>query len=360
MADYHTNALTDVLQRLAGIAVLPAAVRWMQTHATAIDQALRERVLADIPAFTASRNPDILPELARHGAEHTVEILRLLNQQQLGSFDFVREHARRRAEQRFPLDASLHAYRCGHKVYAQWLRQAVLATTTDDASEALATLADFAIEYTDAISTIAASNYSLQVRLLADVAGDQRAQLLSILLGGRDESDASVMQLLREGGYLDQRLSFCVALARSVEPDLALLDVKMPKLDGIEAARRILEERPIPIVMVTAYGEEELVSRAVEAGMKVHTKSERVKHSRKLVLELLASSVDLSTTPGMNELLEEYDCQPERYGPPAPPAAAGERDSFIPGHHTPPNPAGPAQGPLGIQLVDTSTRGLSR
>ena len=49
--------------------------------------------------------------------------------------------------------------------------------------------------------------------------------------------------------------------------DLALLDVKMPKLDGIDAARRILEERPIPIVMVTAYGEEELVSRAVEAGV---------------------------------------------------------------------------------------------
>jgi two-component system, response regulator PdtaR len=58
-----------------------------------------------------------------------------------------------------------------------------------------------------------------------------------------------------------------VMLARTTEPDLALLDVKMPKLDGIEAARRILEERPIPIVMVTAYGEEELVSRAVEAGV---------------------------------------------------------------------------------------------
>jgi response regulator NasT len=58
-----------------------------------------------------------------------------------------------------------------------------------------------------------------------------------------------------------------VTLARTTEPDLALLDVKMPRLDGIEAARRILEERPIPIVMVTAYGEEELVSRAVEAGV---------------------------------------------------------------------------------------------
>ncbi len=58
-----------------------------------------------------------------------------------------------------------------------------------------------------------------------------------------------------------------VELARREEPDLALLDVKMPKLDGIDAARKILDERPIPIVMVTAYGEQELVSKAVEAGV---------------------------------------------------------------------------------------------
>ena len=58
-----------------------------------------------------------------------------------------------------------------------------------------------------------------------------------------------------------------VALARSTQPDAAILDVKMPGLDGIEAARRILDERPIPIVMLTAYGQEELVSRAVEAGV---------------------------------------------------------------------------------------------
>jgi response regulator NasT len=58
-----------------------------------------------------------------------------------------------------------------------------------------------------------------------------------------------------------------VELARVVEPDLAILDVKMPGLDGIEAARKILDERPIPIVMLTAYGQDELVSRAVEAGV---------------------------------------------------------------------------------------------
>jgi AmiR/NasT family two-component response regulator len=58
-----------------------------------------------------------------------------------------------------------------------------------------------------------------------------------------------------------------VELARSEKPDVAVLDVKMPRLDGIEAARRILDERPIPIVMLTAYGQEELVSRAIEAGV---------------------------------------------------------------------------------------------
>ena len=63
-------------------------------------------------------------------------------------------------------------------------------------------------------------------------------------------------------------------------------------------------------------------SRVVEPGMVVRTGNDRVKHTRKMVLELLASSVDLSTTPGMDALLEEYDCDPARYGPPAPPSAA--------------------------------------
>jgi response regulator NasT len=58
-----------------------------------------------------------------------------------------------------------------------------------------------------------------------------------------------------------------VELAASLDPDVVLLDVKMPHLDGIEAAKRILAERPTPIVMLTAYGQDELVGRAVEAGV---------------------------------------------------------------------------------------------
>jgi len=58
-----------------------------------------------------------------------------------------------------------------------------------------------------------------------------------------------------------------VELAVLHRPELAILDVRMPRLDGIEAARRIIADRPLPIVMLTAYGEQELVSRAVEAGV---------------------------------------------------------------------------------------------
>ncbi len=58
-----------------------------------------------------------------------------------------------------------------------------------------------------------------------------------------------------------------VELALEHHPDIVVLDVKMPRLDGVEAARRILAEGFVPIVMLTAYGYGELISRAVDAGV---------------------------------------------------------------------------------------------
>ena len=55
-------------------------------------------------------------------------------------------------------------------------------------------------------------------------------------------------------------------------------------------------------------------SRKVEPGMVVHTDSERVRTSRRLVLELLGSSVDLSTAPDAQRFIAEYDARPERFG----------------------------------------------
>jgi len=57
-----------------------------------------------------------------------------------------------------------------------------------------------------------------------------------------------------------------VAMAREMLPDLVVMDVKMPKMDGITAAGFITNERIAPVVMLTAFSQRELVERANEAG----------------------------------------------------------------------------------------------
>jgi two-component system, response regulator PdtaR len=78
-------------------------------------------------------------------------------------------------------------------------------------------------------------------------------------------------QLLRRAGYEvvgEARDGLeAIALARTYAPDLALVDVKMPRLDGVSAARGMLATRRFPIVMLTAYGYGELVARALDAGV---------------------------------------------------------------------------------------------
>src|SRR5580693_5074814 len=66
-------------------------------------------------------------------------------------------------------------------------------------------------------------------------------------------------------------------------------------------------------------------SRRIESGMKIQTDSERVRLSRRLVLELLGSSVDLSTAPRVDEYMKRYGANPARFGPAS--AASGERDA---------------------------------
>jgi AmiR/NasT family two-component response regulator len=57
-----------------------------------------------------------------------------------------------------------------------------------------------------------------------------------------------------------------IELAESERPDLVILDVKMPVLDGIAAAERIAQARIAPVVILTAFSQRELVERAREAG----------------------------------------------------------------------------------------------
>jgi two-component system, response regulator PdtaR len=57
-----------------------------------------------------------------------------------------------------------------------------------------------------------------------------------------------------------------IELAREHQPDLVILDVKMPKMDGISAAEKIAEERIAPVLMLTAFSQRDLVERARDAG----------------------------------------------------------------------------------------------
>ncbi|MGH9135052.1 MAG: 2Fe-2S iron-sulfur cluster-binding protein [Ilumatobacteraceae bacterium] len=94
------------------------------------------------------------------------------------------------------------------------------------------------------------------------------------------------------------------------------------------------------VCMVEVEGSRVLVpscSRKAEAGMVVHTGTERAHHSRRLVLELLGSSVDLSITPNVERWNAEYGADPARFGPAAAPTT--DRDEAVTGHHDPPTGA---------------------
>ena len=152
-------------------------------------------------------------------------------------------------------------------------------------------------------------------------------------------------------------------------PEAPLLEAPVPvtvTIDGVEvsvpAGSTILEaaraqgldlptlcylENLVPvnvcrICVVEVTGSRVLVpacSRRVEPGMEIQTESERVQHSRKLVLEFLGSSVDLSLAVprepdgDLARWAERYGADASRFGPPTVAAPAGARDAHEPGHH---------------------------
>jgi sugar diacid utilization regulator len=231
------RALREVSSRLAQNGAVRNTGPVLDAGMEKVAAALREAVLAEVPAFLASGNPEILPSLAAHAGEHIREIRKLFGGGDIGDFEFVRAHAQRRAEQYFPLEAILHAYRCGHRILSHWLRDAVVAAQPASVENAISAVADFAIEYTNTISTIMAAEYVAQTRILAEAEGDRRTELLNILLSGYDESDAKTARLLKRAGYLEQRHSYCVVVAQSINPaEMELADRAQRIANAISAA----------------------------------------------------------------------------------------------------------------------------
>lgn len=81
----------------------------------------------------------------------------------------------------------------------------------------------------------------------------------------------SITQVLNGVGYEQVGLASngeeAVEMTRSLQPDVILMDIKMPKLDGLQAARQIQENSPTPIVILTAYDSQELVKEASKSGV---------------------------------------------------------------------------------------------
>lgn len=189
-------------------------------QADRINHGLLESIVAQVPAYSDSANPDVLPRLERHVQDHGEAIARMFADGRAGDLEFVASHAERCARQRFPLESLLHSYRCLNGYYFRLMQTTMQA---DDALAAelplvLTSLTEALLDYTDTVSQLATRHYLAQAQALETVAGDERTLLLRILLDGYDESDGRVAGILRRAGYLDGRRAFCVALARSVDP----------------------------------------------------------------------------------------------------------------------------------------------
>jgi two-component system, response regulator PdtaR len=101
---------------------------------------------------------------------------------------------------------------------------------------------------------------SASLRIL--IADDESIRLLSL----SSQLTALGHEVVAEATRGDE----AVQLAAECKPDLAILDIKMPVMDGIEAAERMTQARPIPIILLTAYNETQLIERAARANISAY------------------------------------------------------------------------------------------
>jgi DNA-binding NarL/FixJ family response regulator len=116
-----------------------------------------------------------------------------------------------------------------------------------------------------------------------------------------------------------------VAVARRTKPDVVLMDIRMPRLDGLSAARRILELEPAPrVIMLTTFGEDENLFEALRAGtsgflLKVSPPEQLLE-----AIRIVASGDGLIDPTVTRRVIEAFA------GQPVPPAAPPELEALTP------------------------------
>ena len=193
----------------------------LNEHAAAWARLAGEAAVTAVSAFSAAASPELQADLESHAAVHIAELCRLLLGGPVGDFDFVRTYARRRATQGLPIEATLQAYRVMLPIFARCISDGVVtpgARARRPGPAANAALAEVMAQYAGAIGMAFSAAYVAHASVFAEAEGDRRAELLGILVGGFDASNARIARLLKRAGYLEQRLRFCVALAQSTDP----------------------------------------------------------------------------------------------------------------------------------------------
>ena len=92
----------------------------------------------------------------------------------------------------------------------------------------------------------------------------------------------------------------------SLKPDIVLMDIRMPKLDGIEAAQKIQEDCPTPIVIITAYESSDSLENAGAAGVSAFlTKPPQPEEIERAIVIAIARHADLMAVRRLNKSLEQ-------------------------------------------------------